>query len=107
MLSERPEFGYVRAQSGADVEGLINELRVRQNDEGAYKLWPGGNDVVEFVSVYAQHFLIEASESWAACSSGSRETGKHASDRSGPPRRQQYRRGAQLGVRDLPAHASG
>jgi alpha-2-macroglobulin len=60
LLAERPEFGYVRAQSGSDIEGLINELRVRQNDEGAYRLWPGGNYVDEFVSLYAQHFLIEA-----------------------------------------------
>lgn len=60
LLSERPEFGYVRAQPGADINGLINELRVRQNDEGAYKLWPGGNTVEEFVSLYAQHFLLEA-----------------------------------------------
>jgi uncharacterized protein YfaS (alpha-2-macroglobulin family) len=60
LLAERPEFGYVRAQPGADIEGLINELRVRQNDEGAYRLWPGGNYVVEFVSLYTQHFLIEA-----------------------------------------------
>jgi uncharacterized protein YfaS (alpha-2-macroglobulin family) len=59
-LAERPEFGYVRAETGADIESLINELRVRQNDQGAYKLWPGGNTVVEFVSLYAQHFLIEA-----------------------------------------------
>ncbi|MDB6007791.1 MAG: hypothetical protein JWL65_41 [Gammaproteobacteria bacterium] len=59
-LAERPEFGYVVTESGADIESLINELRVRQNDEGAYKLWPGGNTVVEFVSLYAQHFLIEA-----------------------------------------------
>ena len=60
MLGERPEFGYVKAQPGADIETLVNELRVRQNDQGAYKLWPGGNTVVEFVSLYTQHFLIEA-----------------------------------------------
>ena len=59
-LAERPEFGYVQAEPSADIESLINELRVRQNDQGAYKLWPGGNTVVEFVSLYAQHFLIEA-----------------------------------------------
>jgi hypothetical protein len=59
-LAERPEFGYVKAEPSADIESLINELRVRQNDQGAYKLWPGGNNVVEFVSLYAQHFLIEA-----------------------------------------------
>ena len=60
VLAERPEFGYVKAQQGADIEGLFNELRVRQNDQGAYKLWPGGTYVAEFVSLYAQHFLIEA-----------------------------------------------
>jgi uncharacterized protein YfaS (alpha-2-macroglobulin family) len=60
VLAERPEFGYVKALPGADLAGLINELRVRQNDEGAYKLWPGGNRVNEFASLYAQHFLIEA-----------------------------------------------
>jgi uncharacterized protein YfaS (alpha-2-macroglobulin family) len=60
LLADRPEFGYVRAQPGASLEGLIDELRVRQNDAGAYKLWPGGSTVVEFVSLYAQHFLIEA-----------------------------------------------
>ncbi len=41
---------------------LIGELRSRQNDAGAYKLWPGGDEVVEFVSLYAQHLLIEAGE---------------------------------------------
>lgn len=61
LLADRPEFGYVRARPGASIEGLIDELRVRQNDAGAYKLWPGGSTVVEFVSLYAQHFLIEAS----------------------------------------------
>ncbi len=61
LLAERPEFGYVRKEPGADIGGLINELRIRQNDAGAYRLWPGGNYVNEFVSLYAQHFLIEAS----------------------------------------------
>lgn len=62
LLAERPEFGYVKTQPGADLDDLIDELRMRQNDEGAYRLWPGGNEVVEFVSVYTQHFLIEATE---------------------------------------------
>jgi alpha-2-macroglobulin len=62
LLSSRPEFGYVRAEPGADVAGLLSELRSRQNDAGAYKLWPGSDQVVEFVSLYAQHLLIEAAE---------------------------------------------
>ncbi|HEY6925072.1 MAG TPA: alpha-2-macroglobulin, partial [Steroidobacteraceae bacterium] len=60
MLGDRPEFGYVRAAPGANIGGLIDELRVRQNDQGAYKLWPGSSTVIEFVSLYAQHFLLEA-----------------------------------------------
>jgi uncharacterized protein YfaS (alpha-2-macroglobulin family) len=62
VLGNRPEFGYVRTQPGATVVGLLSELRSRQNDEGAYKLWPGGSLVIEFVSLYAQHALIEASD---------------------------------------------
>lgn len=62
LLSSRPEFGYVRAEPGADVGGLIGELRSRQNDAGAYRLWPGSDQVVEFVSLYAQHLLLEAAE---------------------------------------------
>ena len=54
ILGARPEFGYVRTQPGGNLQALINELRGRQNDEGAFKLWPGGNLVAEFpVSVHA------------------------------------------------------
>lgn len=62
LLTSRPEFGYVRSRDGSDVSSLIGELRSRQNDAGAYKLWPGGDEVVEFVSLYAQQLLIEAGE---------------------------------------------
>ncbi|MGH8177552.1 MAG: hypothetical protein ACREV5_14940 [Steroidobacter sp.] len=62
LLSARPEFGYVRSEPGADLAALISELRSRQNDAGAYKLWPGSEQVVEFVSLYAQHLLLEAGE---------------------------------------------
>src|SRR6185503_1715850 len=62
LLKARPEFGYVRTEAGADIAGLVSELRARQNDAGAYKLWPGSDQVVEFVALYAQHFLLEASE---------------------------------------------
>lgn len=62
LLTSRPEFGYVRAEPGSDLAALISELRARQNDVGAYKLWPGSSEVVEFVSLYAQHILLEAAE---------------------------------------------
>ena len=62
LLKSRPEFGYVRTEPGADIAGLVSELRARQSDAGAYKLWPGSEQVVEFVALYAQHFLLEAAE---------------------------------------------
>lgn len=75
LLAERPEFGYVRSRPGADIAGLVNELRVRQNDTGAYRLWPGGSHVEEFVSLYAQHFLIEAAERGERIPAGLIESG--------------------------------
>ncbi|HEY0938848.1 MAG TPA: MG2 domain-containing protein [Steroidobacter sp.] len=62
LLTSRPEFGYVQSRDGSNISSLIGQLRSRQNDAGAYKLWPGGDHVVEFVSLYAQHLLIEAGE---------------------------------------------
>ena len=62
LLARRPEFGYVKTQPGADLGALVDELRMRQNDAGAYRLWPGADSVVEFVSLYAQHWLLEAQE---------------------------------------------
>jgi uncharacterized protein YfaS (alpha-2-macroglobulin family) len=62
LLKSRPEFGTVISQDGGDIAGLVTELRARQSDAGAYKLWPGSEVVVEFVSLYAQHFLLEAAE---------------------------------------------
>jgi uncharacterized protein YfaS (alpha-2-macroglobulin family) len=62
LLASRPEFGYVKTLPGADLSALIGELRSRQNDAGAYKLWPGSDQVVEFVSLYAQQLLLEAAD---------------------------------------------
>ncbi len=62
ILGTRPEFGYVKKLNGADLSTLISELRARQNENGAYKLWPAGAYVDEFASLYAQHFLLEAKE---------------------------------------------
>jgi len=62
VLGARPEFGYVKTLNGADLSTLISELRARQNENGAYKLWPGGAFIDELASLYAQHFLLEAKE---------------------------------------------
>ena len=59
VLSARPEFGYVKSQSGANLLGLIEELRSRQNSDGGYRYWAGISKVEEFVAIYVQHVLLE------------------------------------------------
>jgi uncharacterized protein YfaS (alpha-2-macroglobulin family) len=41
---------------------MIVVLRSRQNAEGAFGLWAANSHVVDYASVYAMHFLIEARE---------------------------------------------
>ena len=75
LLASRPEFGYVKTLNGGDLSALIGELRSRQNDAGAYKLWPGSDQVAEFVSLYAQHLLLEAGQRGQAIPADLIETG--------------------------------
>ncbi|MEY3200528.1 MAG: hypothetical protein RIR70_78, partial [Pseudomonadota bacterium] len=62
ILGGRPEFGYVKSEGYKSLEDLIDVLRSRQNVEGAFGLWAANAHVVDLVSVYAMHFLIEARE---------------------------------------------
>jgi hypothetical protein len=41
---------------------MIDELRSRQNPDGSFRYWAGGVESHDFVSVYALHVLLEASE---------------------------------------------
>ena len=41
---------------------MIDELRARQNPDGSFRYWAGGVESHDFVSVYALHVLLEASE---------------------------------------------
>lgn len=77
LLAAKPDFGYVRAEPGADIAGLISELRTRQNDAGAYRLWPGSDQVIEFVSLYTQHLLLEAAERGEAVPADLTENGNN------------------------------
>lgn len=61
VLSDRPEFGALKKGKNASFEALFTELATRQRSDGDYRLWPNGAGV-EFVSIYAQHFLVEAAE---------------------------------------------
>lgn len=60
VLQARPEFGYTRNYSEERVAKIIQMLRGRQNQEGAYGLWAANHHVTPWVSVYAQQFLLEA-----------------------------------------------
>ena len=60
VMQKRPDFGKVERYAKADFNGLIAELRSRQNTDGAYRYWPGSFETHEFVSVYAQFVLVEA-----------------------------------------------
>lgn len=63
VLAQRPEFGRLSdSAKNKGFSGVIDELRARQNPDGAYRYWPGSFETQEFVSVYAQHVLLEASE---------------------------------------------
>jgi alpha-2-macroglobulin len=62
VLAHRPEFGINAAHAAATFGKVLDMLRSRQNEEGAYGLWAANSHVDEYVSVYAQHFLIEAKE---------------------------------------------
>ncbi len=62
ILGNRPEFGYVKSKEYKTLDDLIQVLRGRQNGEGAFGLWAANAHVVDHVSVYAMHFLLEARE---------------------------------------------
>jgi alpha-2-macroglobulin len=62
VFARRPEFGINAVQAQATFEKVLDMLRSRQNEEGAYGLWAANAHVDDFVSVYAQHFLIDAKE---------------------------------------------
>ena len=62
VLARRPEFGITTAEAATSFGKVVDMLRSRQNEEGAYGLWAGNAHVDQFVSVYAQHFLLDARE---------------------------------------------
>jgi len=62
VLAHRPEFGELKSREGASIASMIDELRARQIGDGSFRYWAGGVDSVDFVSVYALHVLLEASE---------------------------------------------
>lgn len=62
VLTRRPEFGIPAAKADSVFARVLDMLRSRQNEEGAYGLWAANTHVNDYVSVYGQHFLIEAKD---------------------------------------------
>lgn len=60
VLSQRVEFGLDGVRARHSMERVLDLLRARQNDEGAFGLWAANSHISEFATVYAVHFLIEA-----------------------------------------------
>ena len=61
-LLDDPAFAAQQADIDARFRVVVDRLRERQRPDGGFSFWPGGDTTAEFPSVYAMHFLIEASE---------------------------------------------
>src|SRR4029079_5779472 len=62
ILTSRPDFGVVRSRDSRPLDATFSVLRGRTNEEGGLGLWASSPMTAEFPTVYAAHFLIEASE---------------------------------------------
>jgi uncharacterized protein YfaS (alpha-2-macroglobulin family) len=61
VLANEADFGLDRKEVNAQLENVFAVLRRRQNDQGAFGYWaPEKGADIDFMSVYAMHFLIEA-----------------------------------------------
>jgi len=61
VLANEADFGLDRKDVNAQLENVFAVLRRRQNDQGAFGYWgPEKGAGIDFMSVYAMHFLIEA-----------------------------------------------
>jgi len=61
VLANEADFGLDRKEVKAQLENVFAVLRRRQNDQGAFGYWgPEKGAEIDFMSVYAMHFLIEA-----------------------------------------------
>jgi uncharacterized protein YfaS (alpha-2-macroglobulin family) len=76
VLAHRPEFGELKSRQGANLTTLIAELRARQAADGGFRYWAGGVETHDFVSLYALHVLLEASDRGEAVPTDLQATGK-------------------------------
>lgn len=61
LLADEVDFGLSRNEVNAQLEKVFAILQRRQNDQGAFGYWgPEKGAGIDFMSVYATHFLTEA-----------------------------------------------
>lgn len=61
VLADEADFGLDRKEVISQLEKVFAALHRRQNDQGAFGYWgPQRGAEIDFMSVYAMHFLIEA-----------------------------------------------
>jgi uncharacterized protein YfaS (alpha-2-macroglobulin family) len=62
LLTARPEFGTVKSRDSRPLDATFSVLRSRANEQGGLGLWASSPETAEFPTVYATHFLVEATE---------------------------------------------
>lgn len=63
LLDDETGMALKRDEREKAIAKIINVLRTRQNDQGAFGLWETESDLsMDFPSVYVMHFLTEAME---------------------------------------------
>ncbi|MDP9145846.1 MAG: alpha-2-macroglobulin family protein, partial [Actinomycetota bacterium] len=62
VMARRPEFGVSASEASLSFTKVLDMLRGRQNEEGGFGYWAANHHVDPFISVYANHFLIDAKE---------------------------------------------
>lgn len=60
-LKDKAEFAYDDKKARASINQVVDILRSRQNGEGAFGFWAANSHVSPKQSIYALHFLREAS----------------------------------------------
>ncbi|WP_317931062.1 alpha-2-macroglobulin [Halioxenophilus sp. WMMB6] len=61
-LLSHPGYRAQQAEVRQHFDQLITRLRERQTADGGFALWPGLTEAADYPSIYALHFLLDASE---------------------------------------------
>ncbi len=62
LLRQYPELASKTKHSKPIVENALDVLQSRQNDDGSFGYWTASSRVSDYASLYATHFMLEATE---------------------------------------------